>query len=213
LNVRSPDDLTTRARIRDAAVRRFGREGFAATRVRAVADDAGVSAGLVMHHFGSKEGLRTACDEYLLAHLAAVKTEAVGGAVDGRTILAALQGADDLLAYVARSFSEGSAHAAALFDSVVELSERVLAAGERAGSVRASADPRARAALLTAWSMSLLVLGEHLRRALAAPAFDLDLLLRLDESVLDVYTHGLFTDSRFAGAVQQAGDLLEASDG
>ncbi len=60
-----PDDLTTRARIRDAAVVRFGREGFGAS-LRTVAADAGVSPGLVIHHFRSKEGLRLACDEYVL---------------------------------------------------------------------------------------------------------------------------------------------------
>ncbi len=59
------EDLTTRARIRDAAVLRFGREGFGAS-VRTVAADAGVSPGLVIHHFGSKDGLRAACDEYVL---------------------------------------------------------------------------------------------------------------------------------------------------
>ena len=40
--------------------------GTAAT-LRAVAARAGVSAALVLHHFGSKEGLRAACDEHLLA--------------------------------------------------------------------------------------------------------------------------------------------------
>jgi AcrR family transcriptional regulator len=60
LNVRSASgaesDLTARARIRDAAIRRFGSDGFGAS-VRAIAADAAVSPGLVMHHFGSKEGL------------------------------------------------------------------------------------------------------------------------------------------------------------
>jgi len=40
LNMRS--DLTARARIRDAALARFGADGVAATTVRAVAADAGV---------------------------------------------------------------------------------------------------------------------------------------------------------------------------
>src|SRR3712207_8086528 len=48
------DDLTGRARIRDAAIRRFAVDGFG-TSVRAIAADAGVSPGLVIHHFGSKE--------------------------------------------------------------------------------------------------------------------------------------------------------------
>ena len=51
------EDLTTRARIRDAAIGLFGRDGFGPATVRAVASAAGVSPGLVIHHFGSKAGL------------------------------------------------------------------------------------------------------------------------------------------------------------
>jgi AcrR family transcriptional regulator len=63
--MRSASDLTARARIRGAALARFGTDGIAGTSVRAVAADAGVSP-LVVHHFGSKEGLRQACDDYVL---------------------------------------------------------------------------------------------------------------------------------------------------
>src|SRR3954454_11107663 len=59
------DDRTARARIRDAAVRTFGTAGFDAS-VRSVAAEAGVSPGLVLHHFGSKDGLRAACDDHVL---------------------------------------------------------------------------------------------------------------------------------------------------
>ena len=60
-DARAAADLTARARIRDAAVCRFARGGF--RRVGpSIATDAGVSAGLVMHHFGSKDKLRAECD-------------------------------------------------------------------------------------------------------------------------------------------------------
>src|SRR5690606_106203 len=47
-------DLTMRARIRDAAIDRFGRSGFDAS-VRTIAADAGVSAASIIKHYGSKE--------------------------------------------------------------------------------------------------------------------------------------------------------------
>ena len=47
----------TRNRIADAASRRFGREGFERTTVRAIAADACVDPALVLHYFGSKEAL------------------------------------------------------------------------------------------------------------------------------------------------------------
>ncbi|MTL11753.1 TetR family transcriptional regulator, partial [Nocardia seriolae] len=51
--MRSTDDLTTRARIRDAAITVFGEQGFGVG-VRAIAAAAGVSPGLVNHHFGDR---------------------------------------------------------------------------------------------------------------------------------------------------------------
>lgn len=52
-----------RERLIEAAVRLFGRDGFEATSVRAVADEAGVSFGLIRFYFGSKEGLLEAAEE------------------------------------------------------------------------------------------------------------------------------------------------------
>ena len=69
------DDLTARARIRDAAIRRFGADGFGAS-VRAIAAEAGVSPGLVIHHFGSKDALRASCDEHVLRVIREAETDA-----------------------------------------------------------------------------------------------------------------------------------------
>src|SRR5215213_6396132 len=56
-------DLTARARIRDTAMTLFARQGVAATSLRAVARQAGVSPALLVHHFGSKQGLCASVDE------------------------------------------------------------------------------------------------------------------------------------------------------
>jgi AcrR family transcriptional regulator len=73
-----PEDLTACARIRDAAVRRFGADGFGAP-VRAIASDSGVSPGLVLHHFGSKDALRAACDEHVPRVIREAETDAFTG--------------------------------------------------------------------------------------------------------------------------------------
>ncbi len=62
--MRSADDLTAAARIRDAAIEQFGDQGFGVG-LRSIAEAAGVSAALVIHHFGSKDGLRQACDDFV----------------------------------------------------------------------------------------------------------------------------------------------------
>ena len=62
-------DLNTQAKIRGAAIEHFAKVGFQKANLRAIAATAGVSAGSVIHHFGNKEGLRRACDEYVLRDL------------------------------------------------------------------------------------------------------------------------------------------------
>ena len=51
-------------RILDAALDLFGAQGFSGTSIKAVAQQAGVSPALVIHHFGSKDALRAACDDH-----------------------------------------------------------------------------------------------------------------------------------------------------
>lgn len=54
-----------RDRLIGAAVRLFGSEGFGVS-VRAIADEAGVSWGLIRFYFGSKEGLMAAAEDAVL---------------------------------------------------------------------------------------------------------------------------------------------------
>jgi AcrR family transcriptional regulator len=70
-------DLTARARIRDAAIACFADRGVSDTPVRAIAAQAGVSPALVIHHFGSKDRLRVACDQHVAAIIRQGKQEAV----------------------------------------------------------------------------------------------------------------------------------------
>lgn len=79
---RRPGDSGTRAAILDAAKARFATEGFRSATVRAVAADAGVDPALVMHYFGSKQGLFVAATEFPIDP-AQVVPHIVGPGVDG----------------------------------------------------------------------------------------------------------------------------------
>jgi AcrR family transcriptional regulator len=54
---RRPGDSGTREAVLAAAKEAFGRQGYAATSLRAVARAAGVDPALITHYFGSKDGL------------------------------------------------------------------------------------------------------------------------------------------------------------
>ncbi|MGI5499310.1 TetR family transcriptional regulator [Lentzea sp. CA-135723] len=184
-------DLTARARIRDAALARFGADGIAGTSVRAIAGDAGVSAALVLHHFGSKEGLRQACDEHVLA---AMKS---GDEADLGELLSA---ATPARRYLARALLDGSESASALFDEIVTRTEAWLAAGETEGWVRPAADERARAVTYVSWMLAPLLLGDHVGRLLGGDPAETATAVRGARAGLEMLTHGLFADDRWLSA-------------
>ncbi len=77
------EDRTARAIIRDEALRLFAAHGPDVVTVRQIAGAAGVSPALVVHHFGSKEGLRQVVDEYVPARFEAIFSGSAGpGAPD-----------------------------------------------------------------------------------------------------------------------------------
>ena len=61
----------TRAKLLNAALELFAARGYAATSVDAIADEAGVSAGLLYHHFDSKAAVLNAIFEQSLADVQA----------------------------------------------------------------------------------------------------------------------------------------------
>ena len=169
LNMRSmesSDDRTTSARIRDAAIRCFATHGVAATSVRAIAAEAGVSAGLVIHHFGSKDQLRIACDEYVAALIREVKGSAMaaGAGLDPLAAMRSFSGGPPMARYLAKTLVDGSPHVADLVEEMVNDAVGYIATGVKAGLLTPSDHPKERAAILTLWMLGALVLHEHLER-------------------------------------------------
>lgn len=194
LAMRSASDLTGRARIRDAALELFGAEGINRVSVRAIAASAGVSPALVLHHFGSKEGLRKACDAYV--------AEIVRGGPDvdlndASGLAAVLEAGSAVRLYLGRAFLDGTPEAAELFDEIVGATERWLQEGTRAGWVHPSDDARARAAVYVTWLLASLTFGDHLSRVLRTGDLpETDQTLRTSRAGIEILTRGLFADDR-----------------
>lgn len=195
--MRSVDDRTAIARIRDAAIQQFGERGFDVG-LRSIAEAAGVSAALVIHHFGSKDGLRKACDEFIAEEIRTSK-EAALQANDPATWfaeLAAIESYAPMMAYLVRSMQSGSELAKALWRRMIDNAEQYLADGVRAGTLKPSRDPAARAKFLamSGGGAFLLYLQMHdtptdLRAVLRDYAEDMML------PALELYTGGLMADS------------------
>lgn len=152
-------DLTARARVRDAAVGLFGRSGFNVS-VRAIADAAGVSPGLILHHFGSKQGLREACDDYVLRRIRDYKEQAVRPASADQLLLtmASVEESAPLVGYALQSLLAGGDLARSFIDHFAADAEEWIAEGVRAGTILPSLDEKARARYLTVQGFGALLL-------------------------------------------------------
>lgn len=173
----SIDDRTTKARIRDAAIASVAEHGINGTTARKVASAADVSPGLVIHHFGSMEGLRSACDQYVATTIREFKEQTMSG---GPTldVLAALRDAPNgpLMGYLAQVLADDSPAVARLVDELVDDAEGYIEQGVESGMLKPSDDPRGRAVVLTLWGLGTLVLHQHFQRLLGVDLADPDFL-------------------------------------
>lgn len=206
------DDRSTRARIRDAAIALFGRDGYERTSVRAVARAAGVSPALVIHHFGSKDGLRAECtraiaDEFLGRKDDLLKPDA---AATMQQWLSDIEQFRPRLDYLARLLLEDSPAADELFDAILDATARMHREHVAAGAMRPGADPEATAIVLTLYGIAPIIAQRQLARALGEDALGTAGIRRLTVPILELFTHGLYTDDRF---LAMARDALERTKG
>ncbi len=210
----SSADLQAHARIRDAAIRLFGQQGVKSTTIRQIAEAAGVSAALVIHHFGSKDGLRRACDEWMMDRLTASKTAALGGEEAFEWTMRAQAEFQPFYPYIAASVSEGGENAQRLFDAMCRLTRDMFAVGVPAGTLRTPEDLEATITTLVAFSLGATMLESQVARRLGgASMFDGDVLQRYSLATTELFTHGLFADSRMLEQLRAAFGAHLPADG
>ncbi|MFV0428606.1 MAG: TetR/AcrR family transcriptional regulator [Arachnia sp.] len=208
MRLRTPAD----ERILLAARDLFGRQGIRTTTVRQIAEAAEVSPGLVIHHFGSKDGLRDACDEQLMVQLAQA-TDSLGDDKDAFHPMAKLALLESSLSYLNASLLAGGPGADQLFDGLCDLTEVMFAA--MPDQVRPSSDPRALVATVVAQSCGIGLLGDRIAHRLGGQSLtDPDVYSRSTASALEAYTEGLLVDRQWLDSMRQtaASALIADSD-
>jgi AcrR family transcriptional regulator len=197
----SSEDLNTRARIREAATALFGEQGFGVG-VRAIAAAAGVSPGLVNHHFGSKEGLRRACDDFVRDFIRREKMRYMENP-SPKSLLQALAEVEEFatyMAYLIRALQSGGPLAVEMFEQMVADMETYLRVGIENGSLRAPRDLKATARYLGLQNGGGFVLFMQLYASREEGAPDYRKALRDYTEVMmlpaiELYTNGLLADS------------------
>lgn len=197
------EDLTAAARIRNAALEGFALHGVAATSIRDVAKSAGVSPGLVQHHFKNKDALRKAVDEYVTR----VGAEALGGNGEdaasadlvqdvGNRITAWMRDHHLALLYVIRSAAEGDQSAMKIFDSFVEVGDVQINRLADDGLLRQGLDRRWAVLHVVIMNLATALLEPAINRHLENPLRDPDQLERWNRASTELFRSGLFAPSR-----------------
>ena len=170
--VASPDDPVS-DRILVEATRLFAAHGYAGTSIQAVAAAVGVSKPTLVYHYGSKEGLREAVLDALMAHWRQDLPRLMAAASAGGPRL------DALMAAFFDFFRADPARARLLLREVLDrpdalaarirrelqpwtgLLTQAIAAGQAQGLLRPEVDPAAFTALVISAALGVVAVGEH----------------------------------------------------
>lgn len=165
------EDRTARARVRDAALELFAEHGEDRVTMRAIADRAGVSPALVVHHFGSKAGLRQTVIDHVHAwmdDLFAMSTDpdVVGDfraqewSSMGDVLARGLPEGSPLPRYVRRLLMTGDPVGTELLRDWYRRTLELYTAWDEAGLLHAGPDPETRAALTLSADLGTIFLAD-----------------------------------------------------
>jgi AcrR family transcriptional regulator len=192
-------DLTSAARIRNAALELFAEAGIADTSIRDVARAAGTSPGLVQHHFKTKANLREAVNDYVTQ----VVIDAFGGPNDDDQAVDPIQSAGDritafvaanptALRYVGRALVEHDAAARQVFDTFVGVILSGMKRLAKNGQLNPDLDLEWAAMHLVIFNLATLLFEDAVNARLPAPFFDPDQLRRWNIATTELYRDGMF---------------------
>lgn len=224
LYVRTADEWPPgKVLLRDTALTLFAERGVDAVSVRDVATAAGVSPGLVVHHFGTKEALRQAVDDHVMAlleaMLAAAGTEMdldPAGPEAGAGLAASFAGlfaeylppGSPVPAYVRRLLMSGEA-GRALFRSFFDMTVAMIRTWTASGLLRAASDPEATAAFLLLNDLAVFLMRDHVTEVLGQDPLG-EGVERWTRVVMETYSRGVLAPP---GAEAEAtGDDPQAHD-
>jgi AcrR family transcriptional regulator len=138
--------LSSTERIRDAALANFAVNGTAATSLRAVAATAGVSLGMVQHHFATKSALIEAVDNHVLAVVIGAMSQPIAEppadsiADIGSRVTGVIANHPEVAGYVGRALVDGSPLGATLFDALMDVGMARWALRADRGETRSDVD-------------------------------------------------------------------------
>jgi AcrR family transcriptional regulator len=192
------DERKAWAIIRDTAMGLFAEHGPSEVTIRDIAAAAKVSPALVIHHFGSKEGLRDAIDRHVAGFVEALMSELARFPADMdegslvRSFSTQLEQQPALAGYVRRMFIDDGPAGDALFDRLFAATTAGIERLVAQGLVRPAQDEPTRAAFLLVNDLGAMLLRRQIHRVLGTDPFTGPGLERWTVELMDIYVNGMF---------------------
>lgn len=197
---------TGRNRILLCAMELFAERGFDGVTTRDIAARAEVSVGLISHHFGSKEGLRQAVDEYFIAQFERFygeedrRIEEQGAAEFTRSVdewMARI--ADEwpvFCRYFRRALLEETEWGATLFRRYFDLVRASIDRMDAQGRMRPEVDRLWLPFLFMFLETGTLLMDPYIKQILGRSGFEEDLWRRRYRAYSDMIARGIFRPER-----------------
>jgi AcrR family transcriptional regulator len=183
-------------RIRDAALKSFAAYGTSATSLRTVAAAAGVSLGLVQHHFVTKAGLIRAVDDHVLAVVSATLADPIPEppadsiADVGKRVTRFIADQPDVVDYIGHALIDGSPIGIAVFDTLFAQGKARWKRRSEQGLLRPDLDPTWATLNPLVLSLGTLILRGHIERHLPEPLTTPTQLQRWEDAVNALLRNG-----------------------
>ena len=181
--------IDSREHLIEVATRVFAREGFAGTSLRMIAVEAGVSAALLVHHFGSKQRLIEETIETTLGEWMREKNQLAELPLS-EALSQWPQTAQDghqKLAFFKQVMLSGGKPAQLLLERMHFEAKERLTMMTKTGVMRDVADIETAALLLAVYGMAPLILSDSIKKILGGEITDPEISEKLARSSLELF--------------------------
>lgn len=190
------------------AMKLFAEKGFDGVTVRDISAAADVSVGLINHHFGSKEGLRAAVDQYFIAQFEEAVTD------NPLDVKAAEERGNEVViewteqwidrhigewsvstAYMRRALLEGSDWGGSLFDRFYQVVRTTVDRMDAEGRLRPDVDRLWLPLLVMYMELGTMLLEPYVEKVLGRSGYDRVLWRRRYTAYVDLVYRGTRPDT------------------
>lgn len=187
LNMRSAID--SKERLIEVAAGVFAREGFSGTSLRMIAVEAGVSAALLVHHFGSKQKLIEETIAVTLGEWMAEKDHLIELPLSEALAQwpQTAEGGKQKLAFFKQVMLAGGKPAQLLLERMQQETKQRLAAMGAAGSMRSLEDLETGSLLMAIYGLAPLLMSDTIKKILGGDITDGAIAEKLAKSSMELF--------------------------